>query len=141
MNSRTLALLLTVLAGGSLLFLASDEVVLAPGLAGALLAIAAIWLASGRVRWVLGLLSEVLWLVATALAIGVSPAVVLACLAGVAGAGIVVAKGRGWPGWSSRYARATDLDEDETISPRLMWESLDRGQDPTRHGDGASEGE
>ncbi|HQR79748.1 MAG TPA: Trp biosynthesis-associated membrane protein [Actinomycetota bacterium] len=131
MNSRTTALVLTVLGGGLMFFLASGQAALAPGLVGSLLAVAAIWLASPRVRPVLGVLSALFWVSALVLAVFGSVAAVLASLVGLAGAVVTVWRGRAWPGWSGRYARAGDLADDELISPRQMWESLDRGLDPT----------
>lgn len=132
MNSRATALVLTVLGGGLMFFLAPGQAALAPGMAAALLALAAIWLASPRVRPVLGGLSALLWLFALVLGVFESGAAILASLVGLAGAVVTVWRGGTWPGWSGRYARATDVAEDELISPRQMWESLDRGMDPTR---------
>jgi hypothetical protein len=134
-NARTLALTLTVLGGGLLFFLASAQAATAPGLIAALVGVAAIWLASGRTRPVLAAISAVAWLAALMLAVFGSPAAVVGSLVGLAGAVITVARGGQWPGFSSRYARAADLDEDGLISPRQMWESLDRGLDPTRRPD------
>lgn len=132
MNSRTAALVLTVLGTGLLFFLASAQAAAAPGLMGGLIGIAAIWLASGRARTVLAALSGVLWLAALVLAAFGSGSAVLASVIGLAGSVLALAKGGQWPGWSSRYARSADLQEDGLISPRQMWESLDRGLDPTR---------
>ena len=55
-----------------------------------------------------------------------------AALAGVAGAILVIVRGAHWPGWSGRYSRGSDAGADDTLTPRAMWEALDRGQDPTR---------
>lgn len=132
MSSRTAALVLTVLGGGLMFFLAPGQAALAPGLAAALLAVAAIWLAPPRARTVLAVLSALLWLLALVLGVFGSWAAVLASLVGLGGAVVTVWRGGAWPGWSSRYARAADLAEDGLISPRQMWESLDRGLDPTR---------
>ncbi len=132
MNSRTAALVLTILGAGLLFFLASGEAASVPGLMAGLIAIAAIWLALGRIRFVLASISALLWLTALVLAVFGSAAAVLAALVGLAGSVLALAKGSQWPGFSSRYARAADLEEDGLISPRQMWESLDRGLDPTR---------
>jgi O-antigen ligase len=132
MSSRTAALLLTVLGAGLLFFLASGEAASVPGLMAGLIGVAAIWLASGRLRFVLAALSGLLWLGALVLAVFGSAAAVIAAVIGLAGSVLVLAKGGGWSGFSSRYARAADLQEDGLISPRQMWESLDRGLDPTR---------
>lgn len=132
MSSRTLAIVFTVLGAGLLFFLASADAALAPGLIAALLAVAAIWLASGRVRTVLAALAALLWLVALILAVFGSVLAVLGSLVGLAGALIAVARGGDWPGFSARYARASDVADDGMISPRQVWESLDRGLDPTR---------
>ena len=134
MNSRSLALILTVLGGGLLFLFAPEEAALAPGSAGALLGVAAIWLASRRTRMVLAALSVLAWVVACALAVSASPAAVLAALIGLSGAGVTLLKGAGWPGWSARYARGAQTAPEEAASPRQMWESLDRGVDPTRPG-------
>ena len=72
------------------------------------------------------------YVVSAVLAVFGSAAAVLAALVGLAGSVLALAKGSQWPGFSSRYARAADLEEDGLISPRQMWESLDRGLDPTR---------
>ena len=132
MTSRTAALVLTILGAGLLFFQAAVEAASAPGLMAGLIAIAAIWLASGRIRFVLAVISAVLWLLALVLAVFGSAAAVVAAVVGLAGSVLTLAKGGQWPGFSSRYARASDLEEDGLISPRQMWESLDRGLDPTR---------
>ncbi len=135
MSSRTTALVLTILGGGLLFFLASGDAASAPGLVAALIGIAAIWLAAGRTRFVLAAVSGLLWLAALVLAVFGSAAAVVAAVIGLAGSVVALAKGGQWPGFSSRYARASDLEEDGLISPRQMWESLDRGLDPTRKRD------
>ena len=132
MTSRTAALVLTVLGAGMLFFLAAGEAASAPGLMAGLIGIAAIWLASGKTRFVLAALSGLLWLAALVLAVFGSAAAVVAAIIGLAGSVLALAKGSQWPGFSSRYARSADLEEDGLISPRQMWESLDRGLDPTR---------
>lgn len=135
MTSRTAALVLTLLGAGMLFFLAAGQAASAPGLMAGLIAIAAIWLASGTTRFVLASLSGLLWLAALVLAVFGSAAAVVAAIIGLAGSVLALAKGSQWPGFSSRYARASDLEEDGLISPRQMWESLDRGLDPTRKND------
>ncbi len=132
MSSRTAALVLTILGGGLLFFLASEQAAAAPGLMAALIGIAAIWLASGKTRFILAAISGVLWLAALVLAVFGSAAAVVAAVVGLAGGVLTLVKGGQWPGFSSRYARASDLADDGLISPRQMWESLDRGLDPTR---------
>ncbi len=132
MSSRTAALVLTILGGGLLFFLASEQAAAAPGLMAVLIGIAAIWLASGRTRFVLAVISGLLWLAALVLAVFGSAAAVVAAIVGIAGSVLTLARGGQWPGWSSRYARSADLADDGLISPRQMWESLDRGLDPTR---------
>ncbi|HRY10169.1 MAG TPA: Trp biosynthesis-associated membrane protein [Candidatus Nanopelagicales bacterium] len=135
MNSRTAALILTILGAGLLFFLASGEAASAPGLMAGLIGIAAIWLASGKTRFVLAAISGLLWLAALVLAVFGSAAAVVGAIIGLAGSVLALAKGSQWPGFSSRYARASDLEDDGLISPRQMWESLDRGLDPTRKRD------
>ena len=135
MNSRTAALVLTILGAGLLFFLASGEAASAPGLMAGLIGIAAIWLASGKTRFVLAAISGLLWLAALVLAVFGSAAAVVGAIIGLAGSVLALAKGSQWPGFSSRYARASDLEDDGLISPRQMWESLDRGLDPTRKRD------
>ncbi|MCU0279910.1 MAG: Trp biosynthesis-associated membrane protein [Candidatus Nanopelagicales bacterium] len=132
MNSRNAALTLTVGGGAVLFLLASESAALGPGLLAAFVALAAIWLASGRTRTVVAVVAVVLWGVALVMGVGGSVLAAVACVLGLAGAVLAVVKGRGWPGWSSRYARTADLDDEGLISPRQMWESLDRGLDPTR---------
>ena len=132
MSSRTAALVLTILGGGLLFFLASGQAAAAPGLMAALIGVAAIWLASGKTRFVLAAISGLLWLAALVLAVFGSAAAVVAAVVGLAGGVVTLVKGGQWPGFSSRYARSADLDDDGLISPRQMWESLDRGLDPTR---------
>lgn len=136
MSSRTLALVLTVFAGGLLFFVASEQIATAVGLAAGLVGLAAIWLASGKVRTALAAVSGVLWLIGLVLAVFGSPLAVLGCSIGVAGAVLTLMRGPTWPGFSARYARSADLEEDGIISPRQLWESLDRGLDPTRGKDG-----
>lgn len=132
MNSRVAAVVLTILGTGMLFFLAAGQAASAPGLMAGLIGIAAIWLASGRTRFVLAAISGLLWLVALLLAVFGSVAAVVAAIIGLAGSVLALVKGSEWPGFSSRYARASDLEDDGLISPRQMWESLDRGLDPTR---------
>lgn len=135
MSSRTLALALTVLGAGFLFFLASEQAATALALIAALIAIAAIWLASSRTRTVLAAISALLWLAALVLAVFGSALAVLGCLIGLAGAVLTLWRGSSWPGFSARYARSADLSEDGLISPRQLWESLDKGLDPTRRKD------
>lgn len=135
MNSRTAALALTILGGGFLFFLASEQAATALALIAALIAIAAIWLASARVRTVLAAISAVLWFVGLILAVFGSALAVIGCLIGLAGAVITLWRGSTWPGFSARYARSSDLNQDGLISPQKLWESLDKGLDPTRHKD------
>jgi hypothetical protein len=127
---RTLALLLTTAAGVGVLVGVDDEAVTAAGTAAALVCLASIWLASGKPRLVLALGAAVAWAGTVVLSVG-DPLAMLASLAGLIAAGLTVAKGSQWPGWSSRYARSTRITDDETSNPRTMWESLDRGVDPT----------
>jgi len=126
-SSRAVALLLTVLGAGGLYLVAADDVALAPGLLAALLAIAAIWLASGGARLVLAGLSALAWVGALVLAVGSLPALAASAV-GLVGAALTLARGSRWPGWSSKYSRSSQDDE---VTPRQMWESLDRGEDPT----------
>ncbi len=135
MSSRTTALVLTIFAAGFLFFLASEQAATAVGLIAALIAVAAIWLASGRVRMVLAGLSGLLWLAGLILAAFGSVLAVAGCLIGVAGAVVTLRYGNTWPGFSARYSRQADLEQDGLISPRQLWESLDRGLDPTRRKD------
>lgn len=135
MNARTLALLATIGAGGVLFFMVPEEITTAAGVAGSLLCLAAIWLASGTVRRVLAVVAGVAWIGALILALGDSAIAVVASLVGLSGAALTAARGASWPGWSSRYARSADIAEDEVFNPRTMWESLDRGVDPTRDAD------
>lgn len=132
MSSRTAALALTVLGAGLLFFLASEQAGTAVGLIAALVAVAAIWLAGGTPRTILAGISGVLWLAGLVLAAFGSGAAVLGCVVGLAGAVLTLLRGPTWPGFSARYARRADIDTDAVISPRQLWESLDRGLDPTR---------
>lgn len=141
MKSRTIALGLTI-AGGAILFLvASEQAATALGLIAALIGIAAIWLASGKVRTVLAAISGLLWLGGLVLAVFGSALAVLGCAIGVGGAVVTLLRGPTWPGFSARYARSADVAQDGIISPRQLWESLDRGLDPTRGKDGKADDE
>lgn len=135
MSSRTTALALTILGAGFLFFLASEQAATAVAMIGALLAIAAIWLASARVRIVLAAISALLWFGGLVLAVFGSALAVIGCLIGLSGAVITLWRGNSWPGFSARYARSADLNQDGLISPRQLWESLDKGLDPTRRKD------
>jgi hypothetical protein len=135
MSSRTAALALTILGGGFLFFLASEQAATALAMIGALIAIAAIWLASPRVRTVLAAISALLWLGALVLAAFGSALAVIGCLIGLSGAVLTLWRGNSWPGFSARYARSSDLNQDGLISPRQLWDSLDKGLDPTRRKD------
>jgi hypothetical protein len=130
-TSRTAALALTVLGAGVLFFMASEQAATALGLVCALIAVAAIWLASGRVRAVLAGFAALGWLGALVLGVG-SGVAVAGSLLGLAGSVIALWRGGSWPGFSARYARQADVAEDEAVTPRQLWESLDRGLDPTR---------
>lgn len=139
MSSRALALVLTLAGAAALFFRTPEEAATAAGLLGAVLGLAAIWLTSGRVRQVLAVLATLGWLAAVALAVPASAIATIASASGLAGAVITVARGGGWPGWSSRYARSDQIGEDEADNPRMMWESLDRGMDPTRRRDASTD--
>ncbi len=139
MSSRALALVLTLVGAAVLFIRAPEEAATATGLLGAVLALAAIWLTSGRVRTVLAVLATAAWVGALVLAVLASTIAVIACASGLAGAVIAVARGGAWPGWSSRYARSDQIGEDEADNPRMMWESLDRGMDPTRRRDASTD--
>jgi hypothetical protein len=134
-NSRTAAIGLTASGAGLLLFLAPGEAATALGSVAALLAAAAIWLTAGRARSILAAGAGLGWLMALVLALFGTPAAVAGCLVGLAGAVIALVRGGSWSGFSSRYARGADVTEDEQISPRQLWESQDRGLDPTRSKD------
>ncbi|GEM_PF-2267843 len=134
-SSRTLALVLTLAGAAALFFRTPEEAAAAIGLLGAVLALAAIWLTAGRVRRVLAVLATLAWLGAVALAVSASVIAVIAAMSGLAAAVITMVRGQDWPGWSSRYARPDQISEDEADNPRMMWESLDRGMDPTRRRD------
>ncbi len=141
MSSRTLALALTVFGAGFLFFLASEQAGTALGLIAALIAIAAIWLASPRVRTVLAAISALLWFGGLVLAAFGSTLALIGCLIGLAGAVVTILRGSSWPGFSARYARSADVNQDGLISPRQLWESLDKGLDPTRRKDTTSDDE
>jgi energy-coupling factor transporter transmembrane protein EcfT len=141
MSSRTTALVLTIFGAGFLFFLASEQAATAVGLVAGLIAIAAIWLASARARTVIAGISSVLWLAALVLAVFGSALAVIGCLIGLSGAVLTMLRGNRWPGFSARYARSADLDQDGLISPRQVWESLDKGLDPTRRKDTTSDDE
>jgi hypothetical protein len=134
-SSRALALVLTLVGAGVLFLRVPEETATATGLLGAVLALAAIWLTSGRVRTVLAVLAAAAWVGTLLVAVSVSAIAVSASASGLAGAVIAVVRGGAWPGWSSRYARSDQISEDEADNPRMMWESLDRGMDPTRRRD------
>lgn len=135
MRSRSVALALTGAAAALLLLFAPGESATAVGLLAALVAVAAIWLATGRVRMVLGVLAAAGWLVGLVMALGV-PAAIAAAVMGLAAAVVIVVAGPQWPGFSARYARGGDVADDELASPRHLWESLDRGEDPTQGPEG-----
>lgn len=139
MSARTLALLLTIAAGGVAFFMVSEENISAAGVAGALMCLAAIWLAAGRVRLVLAVVAAAAWIAALVLAVGDSAIAIVGSVAGLSGAALTAARGASWPGWSSRYARSVDIADDRDSNPRMMWESLDRGEDPTRDADASPE--
>lgn len=139
MSSRALALVLTLVGAAVLFFRAPEEAATATGLLGAVLALAAIWLTSGRVRTVLAVLATAAWVGTLVLAVSASTIAVIASASGLAGAAIAVVRGAAWPGWSSRYARSDQIGEDEADNPRMMWESLDRGMDPTRRPDASND--
>ncbi|MEZ5118994.1 MAG: Trp biosynthesis-associated membrane protein [Candidatus Nanopelagicales bacterium] len=139
MSSRALALVLTLVGAGVLFLRVPEEAATATGLLGAVLALAAIWLTSGRVRRVLAALAAAAWAGTLVLAVSVSAIAVFASASGLAGAVIAVVRGGAWPGWSSRYARSDQIGEDEADNPRMMWESLDRGMDPTRRPDASTD--
>lgn len=142
MRSRLVALLLIVAGGGLYLWQASAAVGLAPALLGALLGLAAILLASGVTRTVLAVLASALWLTALAAALlgPIAPAPVAAAALGLLAAVLTVVKGRSWPGWSGKYSRAGQAGATDADDPRAMWDSLDRGIDPT-HSDDAPRAE
>ncbi len=120
--TRTLALLLTVLGAAGLYF--GERAVL--GLAAGLFALVAIWLVSGRPRQIWAAFSVVTWVGA---AVQVERASMLAFAAvGLVGAALILVKGGQWPGFGTRFERNTERDE---ATPKQMWESLDRGEDPT----------
>jgi hypothetical protein len=127
MTPRSIAAALTA-AGGAGLLMADPGPAAAPGLLAALLGLAAVWLVSGTARLVLAGLAGAGWVAAAVLSVpsGVLP--VVAAVAGLVGAGLTLAKGSTWSGWSSRYDRA---QEPQSLDPRGMWDSLDRGEDPT----------
>lgn len=133
MSTRALALALAA-AGGVGLLLADPTPAVVPGLFGALLGVAAVALATGRVRRLLALGAALLWAATAGLAVPDGPLLVATALAGLAGALLILLKGRDWPGWSSRYQRLEPGSEHDA-TPRQMWDSLDRGWDPTRPGD------
>ena len=120
MSSRALALVLTLVGAAVLFFRAPEEAATATGLLGAVLASAA-------------------WVGTLVLAVSASTIAVIASASGLAGAVIAVVRGGAWPGWSSRYARSDQIGEDEADNPRMMWESLDRGMDPTRRPDASTD--
>lgn len=120
--TRTLAVFLTVLGGAGLYF--GERAVLA--LAAALFALVAIWLVSGRPRRIWAVLSGLLWLAAM-LQVERAPMLAFA-VAGFIGAALVLTKGGQWPGFGTRFERNAD---DAETTPKQMWESLDRGEDPT----------
>ena len=93
MNSRTAALVLTILGAGLLFFLASGEAASVPGLMAGLIAIAAIWLALGRIRFVLASISALLWLTALVLAVFGNASMWMAVFADMGASLLVVLNG------------------------------------------------
>lgn len=132
MTPRSIAAALTLAGGGGLL-LADPGPAAAPGLLAALLGLAAVWLVSGAARVALAGLAAAGWVAAAVLSTSAGLLPVLAAVAGLAGAVLTVVRGSAWSGWSSRYDRA---GEPQPMDPRGMWDSLDRGEDPTHPPDG-----
>ena len=138
MNGRLLALTVTIAATGTLVLTDSDPAVVAAGSFGGLVALAAIWLAAGASRRVLAGVATLAWATGLAVALGGPLTPALACAVGLAASLLTLLRGATWPGWSSRYARTAGAAGDDdlgNLSAREMWESLDRGMDPTRPGD------
>ncbi len=134
-NTRFVALALTIAATGTLFLTDADPAAKAAGSFGGLVALAAIWLVAGLTRRLLAGVAVLAWAAGGVLALAgplVGPVV---CVAGLSGALLTLVRGSTWPGWSSRYVRAAELEGDDDLSAREMWESLDRGMDPTQRGD------
>ncbi|MEI2643993.1 MAG: Trp biosynthesis-associated membrane protein [Candidatus Nanopelagicales bacterium] len=131
MNSRTVATLLTIAATAGLYFVARDYPALDVGLGAAACALVATWVLSERaLRVSLAVVAAAMWITSMFLAAG-SLAVVVPCLLGFAGAVLIATRCQHWPGMSSRFARGGTRDEQREASARELWESLDRGEDPT----------
>ena len=129
--TRTLALLLTVLGAAGLYLVARDYPALDVGLGAAACALVATWVLSEHaLRVVLAVIAAVMWIGGLFLAAG-SLAVVVPCLLGFSGAVLIATRCQHWPGMSSRFARGGTGDEQREASARELWESLDRGEDPT----------
>lgn len=128
MTSRTSALVSTLIAAGLLLWKGPGTAELGMGLMGALFVLAAAYLVAGVARTILAGLGVLIWIATLVVSVrGPAGLVTLAGVFGLAAALQVVVFGRRWPGWSSKYDRTPARVDD----PRSMWESLDRGEDPT----------
>ena len=134
MTQRLVALLLTVAAAAVYIWKGGQAGGLAPGLVAALLALAAVLLASGRMRTVLAVGAVLGWAAALVLDLGSAPLLLAAAACGLAGAALTVVRGSTWLGWSDRYSRDVGAGAPPD-DPRAMWDSLDRGVDPTQNDD------
>lgn len=136
MNSRIAAIALTVLAAAAYVWRGTGTGGIGPALLAALLALAAILLASGTTRTVLAVLATLGWLGAVAADLaGGFTWLLLAAVAGLVAALLTAVRGSSWPGWSDRYSRSANAVPGRPDDPRAMWDSLDRGEDPTHNDD------
>lgn len=136
MSARLLAILLTVLAGAAFLWKGEATGGLGLAMVAALLALAALLLVSGRTRTVLAVLSVLAWVGTLAAEVAARGSWLLgAAGCGLAAALLTVVRGSAWPGWSDRFARESDTGGAGADDPRSMWDSLDRGEDPTHTDD------
>lgn len=129
MNSRTVALLMTLAAGATAAAAGLGRGQSGAAMAAALLVLAGGWLTTGVVRRLLAAAGLAVWVVVLVSAVGAGWWSLASAILGLSGALIVLVAGGRWPGWSSRYDRSGGAAPPD--DPRQMWDSLDRGVDPT----------
>lgn len=131
--SRTIALALTVIGVGGLYF-SDQQSALLVALPAGLAALVGIWLVSGRPRQVWAAIAVIAWAGALWLIDLDGPSALLFGAAGLLAALIILVKGKDWPGFGSRYQRSAGPAAGVEPTAKDLWESLDRGEDPTSGG-------
>lgn len=125
----TRPVVLVTVAGAALALWWLQSSALAVAVVAALGTAVAAWAFTGAVRAVAAAIASLMWV--SSLALAGSPGEVIAILVGCAAAITTAIGGRVWPERPDTYRR----DDADVGSPRHMWESLDRGEDPTGHQD------